>query len=68
MKVYIDTLETKQYFFEAKDEDGWLLYFTCWKIFNFFTKPFPKLRYNIINSLIPKFMNYRKKKLKNENK
>ena len=22
MKVYIDTLETKQYFFEAKDEDG----------------------------------------------
>ena len=53
---------------EAIDEDGWLLYFTCWKIFNFFTKPFPKLRYNIINSLIPKFMNYRKKKLKNENK
>lgn len=53
---------------EAKDEDGWLLYFTCWKIFNFFTKRFPKLRYNIINSLIPKFMNYRKKKLKNENK
>ncbi len=22
MKVYIDTLETKQYFFETKDEDG----------------------------------------------
>ncbi len=45
-------------------ESGWKLYFICWYIFNFFTKPFPYLRYNIINALIPKFMKYRSKKLK----
>lgn len=45
-------------------EDGWQLYFLCWKIFNFVIKPFPILRYRIINGLIPLFMNYRSKKLK----
>lgn len=48
------------------DEEGWKLYFICWRIFNLATKPFPKLRCNIINSLIPKFMQYRTKKRKKE--
>ena len=45
-------------------ENGWKLYFVCWNIFNFVTKPFPRLRYSIINGLIPVFMKYRSKKLK----
>ena len=45
-------------------EKGWKLYFIFWNLFNLFTKPFPKLRYNIINRLIPVFMKYRSKKLK----
>ncbi|MBQ1496624.1 MAG: glycosyltransferase family 8 protein [Bacilli bacterium] len=51
---------------DAKDEEGWTLYFICWKIFNVVTKPFPMLRLSIINSLIPKFMNIRSKKVKKE--
>lgn len=47
-------------------EKGWVVYFFCWNIFNFITKLFPRLRYNIINYLIPKFMKYRTKKLKQE--
>ena len=53
---------------DTEAEDGWQLYFICWKIFNIVTKPLPKLRYNIINSLIPKFMKYRANKLKKEKK
>ena len=50
-------------------ETGWRLYFICWDIFNIFTKPFPGLRYSIINKLIPYFMKYRSKKLiKNKEK
>ena len=45
-------------------EDGWKLYFICFGIFNFFTKPFPFIRYKIINSLIPVFMKYRTNKNK----
>lgn len=45
-------------------EDGWRLYFICWDIFNILTKPFPGLRYKIINSLIPICMKIRAKKLK----
>lgn len=45
-------------------ENGWKLYFICWDIFNVVMKPFPSLRYNIINSLIPTFMKIRAKKLK----
>ncbi len=45
-------------------EKGWKIYFIFWNIFNFVTKPFPKLRYNIINSLIPAFMKLRAKKVK----
>lgn len=49
-------------------EDGWKLYFTCWKIFNICMKPFPMLRYKIITSLIPLFMKKRAQQLKKENK
>lgn len=45
-------------------EDGWQLYYVCWNIFNFVTKPFPIIRYKIINSLIPTFIKIRAKKLK----
>lgn len=47
-------------------ESGWNLYFICWYIFNFITKPFPELRYTVINSLIPTFMKIRTKELKNK--
>lgn len=45
-------------------EKGWRLYFVCWNCFNFITKPFPSLRYKIINHLIPLFMKHRSKKIK----
>ena len=45
-------------------EKGWKLYFICWYIFNFVTKPFPIIRYKVINSLIPAFMKIRSKKVK----
>lgn len=45
-------------------EDGWTLYFICFNIFNFITKPFPSLRYKIMDYLIPKVIARRKSKLK----
>lgn len=53
------------YWSNTPDEKGWKFYFICWNVFNFITKPFPSLRYNIINFLIPKFMDYRARKIKN---
>lgn len=61
-KKYLSMTDFK----DTPDENGWTVYFICWKIFNILTKPFPSLRLRIINSLIPKFMNYRSKKLKKE--
>lgn len=52
----------------TEDEKGWRLYFICWKLFNVITKPFPMFRYKLIDNLIPKFMDYRKKQLTKENK
>lgn len=46
-----------------KMEEGWKTYYTCWGIFNFLIRPFPMIRYKIINGLIPVFMKWRKKKL-----
>ena len=46
---------------DTPDEEGWKLYFICWKLFNIVTKPFPAIRYKIIDSLIPAFINYRAK-------
>ncbi|MBR3254762.1 MAG: glycosyltransferase family 8 protein [Clostridia bacterium] len=47
-------------------ETGWRTYFIFWYIFNFITKPFPGIRYKIINSLIPTIMKIRSKKVKKE--
>lgn len=47
-------------------ENGWRIYFIFWYIFNFVTKPFPLIRYKIINSLIPTFMKIRSRKVKKE--
>lgn len=47
-------------------ENGWQLYFICWRCFNIVTKPFPTIRYKIINALIPKFMKIRSKILKKD--
>ena len=46
------------------EESGWQTYFFCWDIFNFCMKPFPALRYHIIDTLIPTFLHWRKKQLK----
>ena len=40
-------------FAETSDEEGWSGYFFAWRLFNVITRPFPGLRYNIIDSLIP---------------
>ncbi len=45
-------------------EEGWGTYFKCFKLFNTVTKPFPMLRYKIIDALIPAFMRRRAKQLK----
>ena len=46
------------------EESGWQTYFFCWNLFNFCMKPFPALRYHIIDTLIPTFLRWRKKQLK----
>lgn len=51
---------------DMPQEEGWTTYFLCWRVFNFFTKPFPAMRYGIINSLIPYFMKYRARQLKKD--
>ena len=61
-KKYLSMTEWK----DNPDETGWGLYFFCFRIFNFVTKPFPNLRFKIIDSLIPSFMRYRQKKIKKE--
>lgn len=40
-------------------EDGWKLYYAAWDTFNFVTKPFPKERYQVINTLIPAVLKLR---------
>ena len=45
-------------------ETGWRLYFVCFYIFNAVTKPFPKIRYSIMDYLIPKFIEHRSKQRK----
>ena len=51
----------------TKLEDGWHLYFICWRMFNFCMIPFPMIRYKLINSLIPAFMRYRSNQLSKNN-
>jgi len=47
---------------DTPDEEGWTLYFMAWRCFNFVMKPFPMLRYAIINRMIPLVMKLRAKK------
>lgn len=47
------------YWRDISNEDGWQAYFACWRIFNFIMRPFPSLRYSIINGLVPFFIRYR---------
>ncbi len=51
---------------ETQDEKGWELYFIAWRLFNMMIKPFPALRLRIINGLIPAFMKWRSKNVKQE--
>ena len=59
-KKYLSMTDWK----DVPDEEGWKLYFFCFRIFNVVTKPLPGLRYRIIDMLIPAFMRHRTKKLK----
>lgn len=59
-KYYLSLTDWK----DVPDETGWTLYFICFRIFNLVTKPFPMIRYKIIDALIPAFMRHRAKKLK----
>lgn len=49
---------------DVKGEEGWKTYFLAWRVFNGVTRPFPAVRYGIINSLIPAFMKFRAKQRK----
>ena len=46
---------------DAPMEGGWERYFFCYKAFLTVLKPFPMLRYKIIDALIPAFMRRRKR-------
>lgn len=54
----------KTYWSDSPYESGWTIYYICWNIFNKLTRPFPKVRYSVVNYLIPYFMKYRSIKLK----
>ena len=45
-------------------EDGWKMYFKAFNTFNVVTKPFPTMRYKIMDVLIPVFIKKRSKKSK----
>ena len=45
-------------------EDGWKMYFKAFNTFNVVTKPFPRVRYKIMDVLIPVFIKSRSKKSK----
>ena len=44
-------------------ETGWKTYFLFFNTFNVLTRPFPAVRYKVINSLIPTMMKIRARKL-----
>lgn len=49
---------------DTPKDEGWRTYYKCFSLFNWGTKPFPMLRYRIIDALIPAFMSMRARKLK----
>lgn len=51
---------------DAPMESGWQTYFVCFGLFNWVMKPFPYLRWKIIDALIPAFMRRREKQLKRQ--
>lgn len=53
---------------DAPKESGWQTYFRCFNLFNRLTRPFPLLRWRIINALIPAFMRYREQARKKKAK
>lgn len=48
---------------DMKFEKGWELYFKFFYLFNGLTRPFPMIRYHIMNILIPYFIRFRAKGL-----
>lgn len=49
---------------DSEKDEGWRMYFLCFGLFNTFMKPFPYLRWRIIDGLIPVFMKHRERQLK----
>lgn len=45
-------------------ETGFEAYFVCFRLFHALLKPFPLLRYRIINAMIPAFIRFRKRLMK----
>lgn len=57
-QAYLDALAQTPWR-DTPPEEGWRGYFTCFRLFNTLTRPFPLLRWHIINALIPAFMCWR---------
>lgn len=51
---------------DTPKDEGWRTYYRCFGLFNRVTRPFPMLRYHIIDALIPAFMSVRARKLKKD--
>ena len=47
---------------DTPEENGWQFYFILWYMFNFIMKPFPYLRYQMIDRMIPIFLKIKSKK------
>ena len=62
-RCYDEALAATAWAGHPKDE-GWTTYFHCFYLFNFLMKPFPVLRWRIIDGLIPVFMRHRARQLK----
>ena len=63
-KIYYEKYLAETPWGDDQLELGWEKYFQFWNLFNIVMCPFPKLRYNIINTMIPYMMKWRKKQLK----
>lgn len=52
---------------DTPKENGWELYYLCWRLFNSLFSFFPSLRYRIITYLIPVFLRYRSRQMVRDN-
>ena len=50
---------------DTPDEEGYLLFYILWWTFNFFTKPFGVLRFNLLQNYINPFFEQKQKEKKN---